>query len=391
MLKSHRGTLSRRANRADLRMIIRILVFLSACFFGGAAFPVQAQEPTPAGGRTADDPYLPLKKCWEYSVPDTGSAAVSATNGTVYVAETEGRVRALDVQTGNVKWVSDLGGRVTALRAVPEIGIASVSSAGSGGKRSTVRLLSVDSGLVKYSVGLDVGENVHLISGGSLLIVFDRDGAASALNLQDGAVRWQIKLPAKISAPPAIFDGSIFVATDDRKLTAISTSNGTSAAAISTERVVTALAVRENGMIVAGDDRGLVTNYRDLSGTLWWKFKSGARVGTVSETAEGILVGSFDNFIYMVSKYTGDVRWKRRLDGRIVSSPVVIGNRIITASSTEPSAQVVESDTGKPVDQIAFGEGRFMLTRPFVGKGGIAIFVLVDGVAAFGPNGCSAK
>ncbi len=391
VLKSHRGTISQRATRVNLRMNLRVFAMLSACFFCGAALIARSQTAASTPPRTSDEHYIPFKKCWEYSVANIGRASVSSINGTVYVAETEGRVRALNLRTATVKWVSDLGGRVTALHAVPEVGIAAVSTVASGGKRSTVRLLSADSGLVKYSVGVDVGENVYLISDGSLLVVFDPDGSVIALNVQDGMVKWHSKLPAKITAPPANFDGNVFIATDDKKLRILSAATGAPAASISTERVVTALGIRENGMIVAGDDRGLVTNYRDLSGTLWWKFKSGARIGTVSETAEGILIGSFDNFLYMVSKYTGDVKWKRRLDGRIVSTPAVLANRIITASSTEPNAQIIDLETGKSVDQIAFGEERFMLTRPYVGENNVMVFVLVDGIAAYAPDGCPGK
>jgi outer membrane protein assembly factor BamB len=144
-------------------------------------------------------------------------------------------------------------------------------------------------------------------------------------------------------------------------------------------------------MLVAGDDRGNVTNYRDLSGNVWWRFKSGARVGTITETAEGILIGSFDNFLYMVSKYTGDVKWKRRLDGRITSSPSILDDRIAAASSTEENFQVIEADTGKPIDRIEFGENRFLLTRPFTGNGGVTVFSLTDTIAAYVPNGCPSK
>ena len=333
--------------------------------------------------------FLPFKKCWEYPVENIGRLSVSVSNGTVYVAEAEGRVRALNVRSGTVTWVTDLGGTVSALYAVPNIGVAAFTTVAAGSKRSTLRLLNAGSGLVRYSMVIDIGADIWLTSDGSVLMISDPNGTIVALNLQDGTVIWQIKLPEGISAAPANFNGNLVVATDDNKLNIFVAADGNRISTIPTDRSVKALWIRENGMIVAGDDRGRVTNYRDNSGAVWWKFKSGARVGTISETDEGLLIGSYDNFLYLVSKYTGDVKWKRRLDGRILFRPAVIGNRIIAASSTEETAQVIELETGKAIDRVAFGENRSMLMQPYISERSTLIFAIVDGLMAFAPGGCT--
>jgi outer membrane protein assembly factor BamB len=362
------------------KMLIRTFMMLAACILCGAD-AVGAQ-------RQPEEAYVPLKKCWEYIVDGPERPTVSVAGAAVYITETEGRVRALDIVTGSVKWVTDLGGRVVALQAVPEKGVAVVTASISAGRRPTLRLLNADSGLVMYSVGIDAGNDVQLVSNSYRIIAFDPNGTVIALNLQNGASNWRIELRGRVTAPPAISaDGNLVIATQDKKVTVLSPT-GSVAGSFFTERQITSLAIRDNGMIIAGDDRGNVTNYRDLTGTPWWKFKSGARVGNITETSEGILVGSFDNFLYMVSKYTGDVRWKRRLEGRIVSGPAIIGKRLIAASSAVETAQVIDLETGKPIDQIAFAENRFLLAKPFVGRENTAVFTLVDGVAAFAPNGC---
>jgi outer membrane protein assembly factor BamB len=198
-------------------------------------------------------------------------------------------------------------------------------------------------------------------------------------------------MPAKLSSKPAITEEALVIATEDKKISIIGPGTGKVAAVIPVQRAVTSVYVRENGMIVAGDDRGNVTNYRDAAGAVWWRFKSGGRIGTILETNDGILVGSFDNFIYMLSKYTGDVKWKRRLDGRIVSAPAVFDGYLLAASSTETNAQVLDLEKGKPVDQLQFGENIFLLGSPMVSENSFAIFQLVNGIAAYSRADCPVK
>src|SRR5687767_4397827 len=105
-------------------MYLRTFVSLAAlCFLCGAT-GTHAQN----GLGKAKDHYQPLKKCWEYAVENPDRASVGLLNGTVFIAESEGRIRAVDAQTGIVNWVTELGGRVTGMRAVAGIGVAVVTS-----------------------------------------------------------------------------------------------------------------------------------------------------------------------------------------------------------------------------------------------------------------------
>jgi outer membrane protein assembly factor BamB len=278
------------------------------------------------------------------------------------------------------------------MAALPKLGVAVVTIAVAGKVPvSTLRVLNSDSGLVRYSVPFAAGEDVDLVSSGSRLIAADADGEIIAYDAKNGETLWQQVLPFKLSASPAISDQSIVIGTQDKKLYLVDITTGRTTATVPVDRNVTSVYVRENGMIVAGDERGNVINYRDSAGSVWWKFKSGGRIGTIVETSDGVLVGSFDNFIYMLSKYTGDVKWKRRLDGRIVSAPTVFDGYLLAASSTEVNAQVLDLGNGKPVDQLQFGANNLVLGSPFVSDDKFAIFTLVGGIAAFSPSDCSAK
>jgi outer membrane protein assembly factor BamB len=371
-------------------MTLRAFVLLSMCLTCAFAASICAQN-VAASPTTSNAPeaYLPLKKCWEFAVENAARSMATAANGSVYFADGEGRVRALNAGSGKVLWSTELGGTVTAMTAVSQTGLAVLTAAGaSGSGASTLRLLNFDSGLVRYSVDFPPGNDTHLITSGNRVIGVVSTGAIAAFDARTGASVWRADLASKLTAAPSISDETLVVSTQDRKTLVISAGTGKLVAAIPAARIVTSIAIRENGMIVTGDERGLVTNYRDSAGTVWWKFKSGAKVGTISETDEGILVGSFDNFLYMLSKYTGDVKWKRRLDGRIVSAPAVFNDHLIAASSTEENAQVLEINSGKPVDQLAFGNDIFVMASPLVSDNKLSIFPLTNTIAAYSQLPC---
>jgi outer membrane protein assembly factor BamB len=44
-----------------------------------------------------------------------------------------------------------------------------------------------------------------------------------------------------------------------------------------------------------------------------------------------VLIASFDNFVYALARSTGDRIWKRRLENRIISAPLVEGDASLVA------------------------------------------------------------
>lgn len=333
----------------------------------------------------------PFKKCWEYNLTDSNGGSLVSSNGTIYFAESEGRIRALNARTSYVDWVSELGGSISATRVVPKLGLAVVTRKPAGPNSATLRLLNLETGLVKYSVPVEGSEVVYLQYAADRLILADATGVVTAFNAISGEKLWNTKLSGALTSEPAVSPKTFTAATSAKKIDIIRLPSGAMEGSIPVERTVTALTIRENEMIVAGDDRGYVTNYKNHAGEIWWRFKSGARIGTLLETRAGMLVGSFDNFIYLISSYAGDVRWKRRLDGRIVSEPLVFDDLVLAAASTEESAVAVGLEHGKPVDQFMFGENRFMLSKPAISEGHVIVFGLTDSIVAFSNSPCAAK
>lgn len=335
---------------------------------------------------------IPYKRCWVYNLPESNGGTLVSSNGTVFFAESGGRVRALTSKTAQVNWVTELGGNIISTLVVPKVGLAVVTRMGPELSGPTaLRLLNSETGLVVYSVPVSVSDDIYFLTNGEVVIVAEKSGNIVTFDARTGASQWNAKLPAKLTTAPVISEDVLVTASAGNKLDIISTKSGKSIGTIPVNKQVTALTIRGNGMIVAGDERGGVTTYRNYSGEIWWRFKSGAKIGTVIGTTDGVLVGSFDNFVYLLSNYSGDVKWKRRLNGRIISEPLVVGDQVFVASSTDEYAVGIDLDNGRPTDQLQFGENQFLTTKPVFTNHDTIVFGLTGSLAGFSQNGCTQK
>lgn len=325
---------------------------------------------------------------------NTVRRSIASTNGMVYLSEGGGKVRAISAKSGQVLWVTELGGEISTSLAIPKIGLAVVTTrtetTADQSANSTLRLLNFDTGLVRFTVPARTSGETYLGVSGSRLILVDSGGGVSAFDIENGNAAWKVNLGGRVTAPPAYTALTVAVASE-KKIDVVSVANGAVTATIKTEQPVTSLEIRENEMIVAGDDRGNVTNYRDHSGEIWWRFKSGARIGTITETKEGLLVGSFDNFLYMISKYSGDVKWKRRMEGRLVNEPFVSGSVAFTSVSVEETAAMIDLENGKIIEQIPLGDNRYAITGPVLTDGSVLVFSVPEALVAFSNSGCASK
>jgi len=370
--------------------VVAIFFALSMVYAG--AFSQGA--PIASEAKAMDSP-SPFKKCWEYHFENTVRQAIASTNGTIYLSEPGGKVRAISAKSGQVLWVTELGGEIAASLAIPKVGLAVVTGKSTfPGERvsdSTLRLLNFDSGLVRFSTPVAVSGELFLGRSGSRMVVVDTAGNIMALETVTGSPAWANKLGSDVKIRPAFRDSAIAVATSGNKIEILSPTTGQISGSIKTEHPVSAMTFGENESIVAGDERGNVVNYRDASGSIWWRFKSGAKIGTIVESDKGILVGSYDNFLYLISNYSGDVKWKRRMGSRLVNAPFVSEGRLFLTISVEDTAVSIDLENGKVIDQIALGEDKYAISGPVLTEGSMLVFSVPEALVAYSNFPCISK
>jgi hypothetical protein len=84
--------------------------------------------------------------------------------------------------------------------------------------------------------------------------------------------------------------------------------------------------------IYFGSSEGFFYAVDKVSSKVKWQSRTGAAIEASAVLLEDkILVVSFDNFVYALARETGNKVWKRRMESRLTSAPVVQGDTAMIA------------------------------------------------------------
>lgn len=134
-----------------------------------------------------------------------------------------------------------------------------------------------------------------------------------------------------------------------------------------------------------GTLRGELTSLDAQKRKINWKKKLGAKITAIENSNAGLIVTSLDNFIYLIAKETGKIKWKKRLSGRVSVAPLILENEDTVAAVSLSSLYLIRLSTGKPVHTLDFSPDRSIIDKPIY-TGGRLILLTETGLAAFSPN-----
>ena len=372
-----------------MRMTSRSLYIIAAltavlCGFTGAGAQANAAKQSA------------LAQCSRRAVPVSPASWMLASDGQqIFVGYTNGTIEALTSGTLDSNWRAELGGEFASDLAIIENGIAIVTNpsrdSAAAGELSTVRLLSKESGVTNWSVRVAYSERYYigLISSG--LAIVSKEGQVTALDRKNGQVQWQTMPLGRTSARPAFSGEIVAVATTDKHLTLVSGQGGKILSRQLTDLVTTAITLLQKEAIAAGDERGNVTLFGSESSKVAWRFKSGAAVSSVSESEQGLIVTSLDNFVYLISDYNGDVIWKRRLTGRVLDGGTAVNGHFVVFIYGENSAYVIDLDEGKLTDSMDASDRELVNRVPVFVRDRMFALSTTDSVEVYSLGGCDKK
>lgn len=328
---------------------------------------------------------------------------------TVYAATDDGGLVAVDAETGDTRWESDL----------------EAFSTGRGWKlwKPTIR----DGGL-QSSVGV----------GGGLVAVAGRSGVVYAVAADTGEARWEAQASAEVLAAPLIVNGLVIVRSQDGRVLALDASDGKRR--WSFERAIPSLSSRgasapayAGGSVLIGNDDGTVVALRPDDGIVIWEavvsesegrseldrlvdvdgdFAIGAealyatsvdgttaaigiangRVGWTRDnggttsldlTADGVLVSDKSGTVWSLDRASGSALWRQ--DGlvrRQPTGPVVSGSYAVIGD-LEGYLHWLDPRTGAFKARERVGRAR-LLSTPIATPSGTVIAVTDEGrLAAF--------
>jgi outer membrane protein assembly factor BamB len=149
------------------------------------------------------------------------------------------------------------------------------------------------------------------------------DGKLYALNIADGTVGWTFATAASILSSPIVYGGNIIFGSSDFNLYCIDSAAKAPRWVVPTkDRIVSSPFAYNQTVYFASYD---YTFYAVdiIDGHAKWQYPTGKLIKS-SPVAQGnaVYVGSFDKYLYKFDT-TGNLSWKKNIDGLIESSPVL--------------------------------------------------------------------
>jgi outer membrane protein assembly factor BamB len=291
-----------------------------------------------------------LKILWQFKA-DTkdgieGTAAIA--NGTVFIGSFDSHLYAIDLKSGKEKWrykaapfKATPGYRDGVIYIGDEDGNFHAVDAVKGTKRWTYKAESA----VVSGTGF---------SGDDLL--FGTEGEQLICLSKDGKKRWDFKVAGgPVQATPAVSGGYTFVAGCDSNLHVIETKTGKEVRAVDLGGQVGSTGALSGNMLYVGTMGSNEVHAIDWKeGKIVWTFKPKRAqpfYASVALTDELVIAGCQNRRVYGINRKSGQETWSFLTEGRIDSSPVVVGKRVYVGS-TDGWFYVLDRDKGSLVQKI---------------------------------------
>lgn len=225
---------------------------------------------------------FPMAPAWTRPVPATIEGPLAADPTSIYVATRDGAVRALDADSGHVRWKVD--------------------------ERPGV-------------VGV----------GGGLLAVRQDDGTVFGLDARTGAARWKAASGVRGALPPAIDKDAVVIAGEGLAVLEAATGQARWSAP---EAHVTAAPLVSGAWVIAGESDGALRGRDIATGKVLWTFAT-AHPLLAPPVLDGdgrLLLGTTDRRFVSLDPKNGDKHWTWRIGGDVQAPPVVAGSIVVFAN-----------------------------------------------------------
>jgi outer membrane protein assembly factor BamB len=335
------------------------------------------------------EPSIAIQELWTDDVGEGADAlflklAPAAAEGTVYVADREGAVSAISIDSGDPLWERDtdlpisggpgLGeglvlvgtsdGEVLALSQADGslVWTATVSSEVLAAPRIEDGVAVVRTGDGKV-FGIDAtagtrvwvydkqvpvltlrGTSAPVLSEDLAIVGFD-SGALVALEVKTGKPAWEIGVAqprgrsdlermVDIDAEPVVYDENLYVATFQGRVAAIELEDG-ELVWDKTLSSYAGLGIDEDNLYVS-DDRSHVFSLDRLVGSANWEQEelAGRSLTAPARAGDFVVVGDVEGYLHWLSREDGQLAARVRLDDeRIMATPLIVDDVVIAYTS----------------------------------------------------------
>ncbi len=395
-----------------------LTILLTLIFFAPEIFlPIAASAQGNSPERSAPPPFdLPYRLCWSFPAEQVNAEHIASDNGgIIYISNFTGGLTAVNIRSGEKIWQTDLGGTIISnlipdgetknLYVVTKIKYTVNSEETKNGKENSknrqnysVKLWSLNSaaGLINWQIivadgaaaaddeekGLNANDKGYLFVNGQNLILSLSGGKLLSVNTTSSNINWTETIGNKLSAVPKLSNNNIYTIGSFNNIFEISAATGKTVRKLRLNSPYTAIYIGDGNRLILGNKKGEVAAQYVQSAKRIWKLRTGGEISSIVNSPRGLVITSYDNFIYLVSPLNGKIIWKKRMEGRSAGDPLVIDDAVVVTTVGTSRVSILDLSDGKLFNTISLAEENYF-NGPAYSMKGIIIFPTLKGIFGF--------
>jgi outer membrane protein assembly factor BamB len=271
----------------------------------------------------------PFRRIWHRSLHGLVEFPAVVWEGTAYVNNYYGWLRALSVRTGRVLWKRRVGSLIASSPAVdPERRVLVVTTMEPG----YVNVLSLDTGRVRWRYYTGRAEPSPVIRDG-IAYFGATNGNVYALDLDRRKPRWVFHTGVKITSSPALVGNRLYFGDYAGRVFALNARTGRVVWRGSAGTRVYGTVAVSHGRVFAPSVFSGLSALSARSGRLLWRIPVGVYLYSSPAVFRGrVYFGTYAGLVYSADARNGRILWSRPAGGA-VSGAVQVVNGVVYAAS----------------------------------------------------------
>jgi outer membrane protein assembly factor BamB len=320
---------------------------------------------------------------WQTDIGLTTESSPLFFDGVLYVGAQDGKLHALDGETGETLWASGaFGGHLSPIAIAGDVVyVGGLNGAVNARHRQTgQRIWLFNASGSVWGAPLVVEDTVFVVS----------ERATHALDAQTGQARWQFDTgPHRGFVASPAYDAGLLYAAVGPNLFAFEAETGQVRWQLNRQTWFYPPAV-SGGSLYVGNEDGLFHALDAQTGAARWSFPGGGPAWSAPAIDGGLLyVGNIDHNIYALDTATGQLRWQFEAEDWAVSDPLFSDGVLYVGSGNhdrrEGPRHLYALDAATGTELWKFLASARVLTAPALAEGKIYVVGFTGDVYALEP------